>query len=211
MSGKQIVIYRARTAVDAQLLKNVLAEAGIRALVTNEALADGAGTDILGWPSLAQVVVDENDALAARRVAMEFDRQAAEGIAEEPAEPAPEKPPADDWPTCPDCSQRRMTSCLACGTSGTRFPPADPMPGEAVDDSSPAPLMCICPTCDEPFVPAFLPVCEWCGHRFDADAAASENTADHADDDASHRVTMTMLALIGFVVAVVLYFVAMWR
>ena len=75
MTGKQIVVYRARSVQDAHMLKNVLEEAGIRALVTNEVLADGAGTDILGWPSLAQVVVDESDAQAARGIAADFDRQ----------------------------------------------------------------------------------------------------------------------------------------
>ena len=215
MGGNQIVIYRARTAEDAHMLKNMLDEAGIRAMVTNDALADGAGTDILGWPSLARVVVDEDDALTARRIAVEFDRQEIRARIDQPAEAAADGPVPNDWPTCPECGQRRTTSCVACGTSGSRFPPADPMPEETADSESPPVAMCICPTCDEPFVPRFLPTCEWCGHRFEGgdETSAGDRAGGPAEpaDKMNHRVTMTMLAVIGFVMAVVAYFAMMWR
>jgi ribosomal protein L37AE/L43A len=211
MSAKQVTIYHARTAQDAEVLKNILAEAGIRALVSNVALANGAGTDILGWPSLAQVVVDEDDALAARRIAEEFDRQETRGNSESQDEPATSEPAAYEWPTCPQCGQRRTTSCPACGTSGTRFRWGDRMPEEMEDAESASAPTCICPTCDEPFVPRFLAVCEWCGHRFEGGAPQASAGPAQPTEQMNHRVTMTLWALIVFIAVVVVFFAMMWR
>jgi hypothetical protein len=121
-------IYAARTSQEAHLLKNLLEERGIRAVVTNDVLERGAGVDILGWPTLARVVVGEEDAPAARQIAEEFDRQMSDSRAAASAEPAEAAEPTaeDDWPACPRCSARRTTMCPVCQTSGTDFPMADP-------------------------------------------------------------------------------------
>ncbi len=73
MTRKQTVVYTARTMQEAYLLKDVLAEAGIEAIVTNEVLEGGAGVDVVGWVTLARVVVAEEDAETARRIARYFD------------------------------------------------------------------------------------------------------------------------------------------
>ncbi|MBN2477125.1 MAG: DUF2007 domain-containing protein [Pirellulales bacterium] len=128
MSDRQMVIYAARTSQDAHMLRNLLTEAGIRAVVVNDLLEQGSGVDIVGWPTLARVVVSEDDAPQARQIAMKHDRRgaaaAAEGRVEQPeAEVAPAA--SRPWPECPECQARRLTKCPICGTAGTNFAPVD--------------------------------------------------------------------------------------
>jgi len=78
MAGELKVIYAARTMQEAHLLKDHLEENGIRAMVTNSSLEGGSGVDILGWPTLARVAVNEEDAAAARQIALQFDRHFAD-------------------------------------------------------------------------------------------------------------------------------------
>ena len=209
MNGKQVVIYRAGTAEEAHVLKNLLAEAGIRAEVTNDVLAGGAGTDILGWPSLAKVIVNQDDEPTARSMAIEFDRQASQNNEVDELSPA-ELP--DDWPTCPQCSRRRTTACPFCGTSGDHFQPADRIPEEAEEEENDDSLL-LCSTCDEPFSPHYLPVCEWCSHRFEADASQSEGAISLAKptDGMNSRVIVVLIVTIGSIVAAAAYFVRLFR
>jgi hypothetical protein len=164
MSGYLKVIYVARNSPEAHLLKNALADSGIKAVVTNDVLEGGAGVDIVGWPTLPRIVVAEEDAEAARRLALEFERSqaGASGL------PVKAKPPDASrvppwWPRCPDCGAPRLAQCASCGTAGTEFLPADPVEWE--HEEAPGRLV-ICPTCDEAMPPAYLRECEWCGHRF---------------------------------------------
>ncbi len=148
MDDSFVVIYAARTATDAHQLKNLLAEAGIRAEVTNTVLEGGAGVELLGWPTLARVVVAGKDAERARQTALEFDRKIA-AMARAPAgedsesEPPPTVPEA--WPRCPRCFAPRVTKCPICGTTGVGFAQADPeyvgTPGLA-DDAQPTSCGC---------------------------------------------------------------------
>jgi len=181
MPGNLRIVYAARTMQDAHLLKNLLEDRGIPAVVTNAVLEGGAGVDILGWPTLARVAVHAENADAGRQVALEFDRAtsarhlAPEDEAEEgtpqaavtvtrPAGKVPHTitPPA--WPRCPRCFAPRLTQCPACGTSGTGFPPADTV--EPADPEAPARTLLLCLQCDEPFEPEYCRRCEWCGHDF---------------------------------------------
>ena len=135
MADKTTVIYAGRTMQDAHLLRNLLADEGIQAVVINDLLQGGSGVDIVGWPTAARVVVAEQDAPRARQIAVEFDRRAAAAAQENAAakENQPEadaaeehvREPAADWPACPQCGARRMTRCPVCGTAGTQFPSAD--------------------------------------------------------------------------------------
>jgi len=131
MAEKLVAIYAARSAPEAHLLQNLLAEEGIEAIVTNEALEGGAGVDILGWPTLARVVVHEHTAARAREIALDF-----EGRGKEPAqEPGPGETRTasaapDAWPTCPKCGARRIAVCPVCGVSGSQFRLADSSPDE---------------------------------------------------------------------------------
>lgn len=117
MSEKQEVVYTARDKQQAHLLRNLLEEAGIEAAVTADPFSLGAGDD-----GAARVVVAEEDADDARRMAEELERQG--GISEAPAD---DEGPVElaEWPTCPECGARRTTTCPVCQTSGTDFPQAD--------------------------------------------------------------------------------------
>ena len=120
MSDEQTVIYTARTAQDAHVLRYLLAQQQIKAVVLGEAI-DGLGSTHLGWAASPQVAVAGEDAEPARAIALEFDRQMAAAAAS-PAENAsqPEEPAEvlDVWPTCPECDARRSTRCPVCGTAG---------------------------------------------------------------------------------------------
>ncbi|HLA86302.1 MAG TPA: DUF2007 domain-containing protein [Thermoguttaceae bacterium] len=130
MADQPTVIYVAGTLEQAHLLKNRLAEQGIRADVTNETLQRGSGVDYIGWQTAPRVIVDEKDADAARRIALEYDRRGVQRVTEdnEPAEGSPDdetEPVPEDWPQCPQCGAPRLTRCPICKTTGTDFPEAD--------------------------------------------------------------------------------------
>ncbi len=195
MQQDLIVVYRARTLQDAHLLRNLLADAGIHAVVSNDLLQGGSGVDILGWPSLSRVSVGAGDAPRAREMALEFDRRiaaaatedtaAAEGAVED-EEPPEEAPP---WPKCPQCGALRMTRCPVCGTSGNQFPAADADPSGVPRRT--------CSTCDEPFEPEYPRQCEWCGHEF-ADGYDVGPTGEAADDEPalSARAAVVLIGLV---------------
>jgi hypothetical protein len=177
MAGDLKVVYAAGTVQEAHLLKDILEEGGIPAIVTNTVLEGGSGVDILGWPTLARVAVNEEDATTAREIALEFDRSVssrarADADAATSEEPTGERPETavrhealgESWPRCPQCAAPRITKCPACGTSGTGFPPADKT-DEEPSDAARAPLL-LCIECDEPFTPEYAHDCEWCGHEF---------------------------------------------
>jgi hypothetical protein len=183
MAGDLKVVYAARTMQEAHLLRNLLEERGIRAIVTNAVLEGGAGVDVLGWATLARVAVNEENAIIARQIALEFDRAiSSQARAEAEAEVIasaewagdvagrletgvrPETLP-ESWPRCPQCGAPRITKCPACGTSGSGFPPADQPADEPSDASAAVPLL-LCIECDEPFTPEYAHDCEWCGHEF---------------------------------------------
>lgn len=167
MEETQKVIYVAASVEQADLLAAVLGGRGIAAYVDNEAVQFAAG-QLMGWPALPRVVVNDEDALEARTIALEFEKAARTSVRAENETPLER----DDelqlpWPCCPNCGQRRHTSCPACETAGTTFPPGfmggEPADGQHADRTK---LVLVCPICDEVFVPEFLARCEWCGHQF---------------------------------------------
>lgn len=135
-AGDLTVVYAAGSAPEASFLVNQLAEAGIRAVVTNTVLEGGSGVDVLGWPTLARVAVAKQDAPAARAIALEFDRIVANRNSERSEDTsAPEGHPGPaasattaiaQWPRCPQCNARRVTRCPICSTEGQDFRQADP-------------------------------------------------------------------------------------
>lgn len=123
----QKVIYTARTMQDAHLLKNLLADQRIQAIVLNEALPGGSGGDLVGWATAARVVVAEKDAVRARQIAVKFDRKMASSPGKLEGVQLPQEPPIvlEHWPRCPECDAPRLTRCPICGTAGSHFPQAD--------------------------------------------------------------------------------------
>jgi hypothetical protein len=122
------VVYAARTPQQGHLLKNLLAERGIRAIVTNDVLSGGAGVDVVGWATQPRVAVAEEDADEARRIAVEFDRtvSADPDLTADAEAGVDAEGDDDDWPLCPQCGTRRPTRCPICETTGTVFPRSDP-------------------------------------------------------------------------------------
>lgn len=116
-------IYSAQSVVQAHLLKNLLADQGITAIVANQLLHGGSGVDLIGTPTAAKVVVASEDAVTAREFALEFDDRTREQSPWPAGEPIDEDDTA--WPTCPQCRAKRTTRCPICETSGTDFTEAD--------------------------------------------------------------------------------------
>jgi hypothetical protein len=129
MAARQTVIYVANSAGQAYLLRNLLAEQGIQAVVINQALERGFGVGYAGWSALPRVVVDEVDARLAREIAMRHDHQGAKmALAERPRDGGPALEAGavpEDWPRCPSCGEPRVTRCPICKTTGVRFAEAD--------------------------------------------------------------------------------------
>ena len=203
MNPKLVEIYRAKNSSEAYLLRDRLADEGIEAFVTNDMLSQGK-IDLLGWPTDPCVLVREPEAARARQIAEAFEQDLADG---HPAAPAPPQEEIDQsWPLCPQCGARRMTTCPACHYAGTDFQPGDsPFEAPAEGEEKPATLV-ICPSCDEPFTPEYLPRCEWCGHVFDPEAAARE-PEPLVDDTVNSRVGIVMAILAVLAAGLVTYLV----
>jgi len=227
MAQEPKVIYTARTMQDAHLLKNLLAERQIEAVVLNDVLQGGSGVDVVGWSTAARVAVDEEHAEVGRQMAVRFDRK--ETLTDEPAEDV-----LDEWPRCPECEARRSTRCPICSTAGVEFPPVDmgfdwiPQSGDLAtstgchcgpggctpsdaeaepppsDDDTPPPTMLMCTTCDEPFVPGYPRMCEWCGHDF-GDGFEVEVT-EGPPEPIGHRPVLVMIGLAVLLFVLVSYF-----
>jgi hypothetical protein len=222
------VIYVAGTVEQAHLLRNALVDLGIEAHVNNDSLRYAVGELPAGWPTAARVVVHESDAEDARRIALAFDRMGSEralGAADLPDESDETEHDEPDWPwpCCPSCGKPRLTSCPICETSGTSFPQAYHPQSDEPDDvgklasgsepQSPAEsaresrLTVICPTCDEPFSPAFPARCEWCGYRF---ADGVELTAPQAppidSTEFNLRVAVVIVGLVAAMLGAFVYF-----
>lgn len=137
-------IYRAKNLLEARLLCNILEEEGIRATVANGVLENGSGVDLVGWPTLARVMVAREDAVRAREIALKYDREVSRGSGggwegdRDSRQTTPEAEILEAWPCCPECGARRLTRCAFCGTSGADFPPADANPGDLLDLPTPS-------------------------------------------------------------------------
>jgi hypothetical protein len=171
MSSKPTVIYTAANLPQAHLLRNMLEDLGIPATVTNDAVQQAIGDIPAGWSTAPRVVVAEEHAELARRVAMEFDSPGRDRLqgdesadhAIDAAELVAGPPQPVPILACPSCGSRRQAVCAYCGTSGDDFISAD----SSGDRSSGAqrPWL-ICATCQEPFAAQYERVCERCGYDY---------------------------------------------
>ena len=175
MTPTHQVIYVAANVGQAHALKNLLADHGIAASVSNETLnaAHFAPTDMLvglaggtGFHDTApRVVVLIEDAQSARRIVLDAEAALLAGRSSPELEQLEDEAGDDDaWPECPSCHRPRLATCPVCETSGTNLTAAFMPETTRADDYEQ--LLVLCPTCDEPFVPQFPARCEWCGHRF---------------------------------------------
>ena len=214
MCQEQTTIYTAGSVMQAHLLKNALADAGITAVVTNELLEKGSGVDVMGWATSARVVVDRKDAERARRMALDFDRAAGRPTEDVDTERS-EEHGGDDisseaWPQCPECDTLRPATCPYCKTTGTDFRPADLDFLDSADQILPAnlpPMILMCSFCLEPFAPGFPRRCTGCDHEFD-DGVEIDDPGEKPPEELGARVFAVVFGLLALGVALGVYF--MW-
>lgn len=200
MLDELVVIYTAANAVQAHLLRAALADAGIQAQVTNDALQVAGGELPLGWTTAPRVVVPREHEAEARRLAEQYDV----GPAEHRQPPAAEedvRPPLT-VPDCPGCGRPRTALCPFCQTGGQGFRTADANCG--VDGEEPAWL--ICPECDEPFEGGYLRRCEWCGHDFGEGLETPPVIAPPNVEPMNWRVAVVGLAVVVIISVILTYF-----
>ncbi|MDD4270033.1 MAG: DUF2007 domain-containing protein [Pirellulaceae bacterium] len=224
-------VYSAQSVMQAHFLKNLLQEHGIAAVVTNQVLHGGAGVDLVGTPTAAEVLVSAEDAEAARRFALEFDDRLYEGGASAAAGREDEEAAEPAWPVCPKCGAARTTRCPVCETSGTDFPPADQgylgdlagkaagscadsgtcalskpaeNPAEPAEEERKPAVILMCTVCDEPFVPSYPRRCQWCGHEFD-DGYVVERIVPDVDIPSRAIAVVVLLGLL--LIGVMAYFI----
>ncbi|MCA9267697.1 MAG: DUF2007 domain-containing protein [Planctomycetales bacterium] len=195
------IIYSAGHIEEAYLVRELLADAGIDAVIENEALQGAVGELPFGPATSPRLRVATENAAKARDVVRMFEHQQRMKRGQpEPAAPPPAGSPTD-WPECPDCGRRRQTICPVCRTAGEDFPSAD-LNIRATDalaapgDEQPPPAHLICTTCDEPFVPQYYRRCVWCGRDFADGVAAAEKVIP------SEPVTPAMWVALGGLLAV---------
>ncbi len=201
MSESSVVIYTAATPQEAFLLRDALAEAGIRALVSNEALQAAAGDVPLGWTIAPRLLVAPEDAADARRLAEAYEQRRKTGSTLLETEPELEQPPMPA--RCPKCHRPRTAICPVCGTGGSRFRPGE-MAGEA--ETTDGPALLICPMCDEPFEPGYLRRCEWCGHEFADGVAPPVAPAPPTVEPPNTRVIAVGVLVAAAIAGVIAYF-----
>jgi len=216
MAEKPTVIYEARTMPEAQRLKELLAEAGIAAVLVDADLQEAPGSDVWGLVAPIRVAVDEPYAEAARWIAMGFDslvaaqatveaqqRAAAEAEArrkeaEREEREAFESAGPASWPRCPGCQTPRLSRCPTCQTCGSEFSPGEMPAGTAAAE----PLV-LCPECDEPFVPEYARRCHECGHEF---PDGFDLFGGPPSEGFNWRVLVAIAALVAIFAGVLAYF-----
>ena len=110
-------LYTARDAMDANFLRGLLEQEGIRAVVQGEALQETWGNLNLTQESLPSVWVDDEDAGRAGPIVEEYRRRDAANadVPEEGFDRAADARPT--W-TCPNCGRSnevQFTACWHCG------------------------------------------------------------------------------------------------
>jgi hypothetical protein len=177
-------------------------------VVTGDLLQKGA-VELFGEAVSPRVLVAEGDAERARALAVDFDRQISSPENQDDEEPEPL--PLAAWPLCDACGKQRLAVCPICETSGTDFPRADDnlLAGELDESSEHVPVALICTSCDEPWIPGFLRVCEWCGHNFGEGVARStteRRVMPEEEEEFNSRTTFVMLVLLVIFLLLMIYF-----
>ena len=106
-------IYSARDEIDAELVKNALADAGIESVVQSGGLSIVLGAIPVTESTLPSVWVRDEDVERAKKALAEFQH--------------PEIPQGGPW-KCPKCGEMidpQFTACWNCGTAR----PEPPVPG----------------------------------------------------------------------------------
>jgi len=207
MSERQVVIYSAANRVQAALLRQMLDEHGIAAMVVNDGLTNEGGELPLGLSTAPRVIVAASDAEVARELALRFERQLAargEFARDEPRDLIDDSARTEGfWPLCPECGKKRTTVCPYCGSSGVDFPWADE--GDPTEEHPE--LWIDCPVCSSAYEPDYLARCEWCGHRFPSGITPPQPKPEwNFVWDWNLRLVVVMLAAVVTLTALGAYF-----
>src|SRR5437870_4483115 len=117
MSQDLTVIYRGWQLQEAYLLRNLLIDQGIPAVVLNENVQSLRGAVPMTPETGPQVAVREEFAEQARAFALQFDT-AQRRLSPTDDVPAPSNVnqlAAPGWPVCPECGAARSAKCPVCG------------------------------------------------------------------------------------------------
>ncbi len=211
-ADRLVPLCEAGSSVEAELLRNQLAEEGIRSAPV---VATGQMDHIDGQNharGAVRIVVAQRHAERGRQIVEQFQsRGDLDGRLPVLSQAELEENVVLPWPTCPQCSHRRLTICPVCKTSGSDFPQADGNYWAAISGDADAPprLAAICTGCDEPWLPEFLRRCEWCGHDF-GEGIDMETPPRPASTEESeplnHRMTMLIAGMVLGGLALIVYF-----
>jgi len=130
-----------------------------------------------------------------------------------------------DWPRCPSCERNRPTFCPTCDIAGDQFPLAEYIPAAAPvhatrrasgcacrtcdkdRDEEHAPVLLMCPCCDEAFAPKFYRLCEECGHDF----GEGRQVEVSEPEELSGRVLFVISALSALTIGILVYLWQLFR
>jgi hypothetical protein len=205
MAGQPTVIYSAASTQQAHLLKGLLAAQGIKAWVVNDAIQLAGGDLPLGWAAAARVVVADHDAVTARELAEEFDRQTAHEPGDDEGVPS-ELTPWDEWPVCPLCSERRSARCPVCSSSRADFPLADIQRTGAGDR-----VFLKCEDCDDVFIPEWFRLCPRCGYDYGNGIETHQPAARRSESGPRLAVVVAVLLASGIVISAYFLWLFGWR
>jgi hypothetical protein len=203
MADELSVIYTAANAVQAHLLRNALAEAGIQAQVTNDVLQAAGGELPLGWTIAPRVVVPREYAAEARRLAERYDSSLSEKLKRTTGEV--EVRSSVPIPTCPSCGRERTAVCPLCQTHGGAFRTADPIDPTDVEGST----RLICPLCQEPFAGDYVRRCEGCGHDFGNGPETPSVIAPPETEPINWRVLVVGVSVVAIICGLLAYFASL--
>ncbi len=210
MSDDLTIIYSAANAQQAAILKGILSDEGIETQVTNVSLQGAAGELPVGFATAPSVLARQEDAERARGIALEFEKDIAEG----------NTPPLfaqgaieSFWPRCPECNLKREPVCAHCGVSDPEMQTAEFMVSEVADHEtgvgpassfqlSAAHGQFMCSVCDEAFDAQYLRHCGGCKHEFD------DGVEPHQDEphETNPRAIATIIGLVAIGLFSFLYY-----
>lgn len=161
-------LYSGRDAMETHLLRDLLEERGISAVVLGDYLINASGALPLGTSAFPRVWVHQDDLLRARAVVAEFEQRSAS------SQPATDSAPAPAPWVCPKCRETvegQFTDCWSCQTPrpGTCTVP-EPVDAASADLTLDVDVVCIrcqynlrgltprhrCPECGLPILRSLL-------------------------------------------------------
>lgn len=216
-----VEVYRAADQQQAHVLKNLLAEDGVRAFVSGENLA--GMTDMTGWTVMPKVMVAATDLKQARLIVSDYDERLRSSpqpasIDELENEYAEEDEYVDSrldsWPSCSSCSTPKHTTCPSCEKTGVGFDLAEFVAASETESENseieilPEQLKLLCPVCETIFVPQFFSSCDCKLLGVDAGQELNRPSVAPAQSPVNGRILTVVLGILA-VIAAAIYFIVL--